>query len=166
MRGLKKFLAFLGRIMMSTIFILSAINKIFEWQRTETALINLFCEWQSYVSSSIFLGKLFSTLISWAPEILIIFTLIEIVAALLIFLGIKERMGAFFLIIILIPATILLHPFWFLSGIKRSLQMVIFFKNLAIIGGLLILMVFGSKIKDNVIISSHITPKPEEVDED
>lgn len=167
MTGFKKFVVLIGRLMLSAIFILSAVNKIFEWQKTETALINLFCDWQSYVSSFPSLTKLFSTFISWVPEILIIFTIVELVSSLLIFFGIKEKIGAFFLIIFFVPATILLHPFWFLTGSKRALQMVIFLKNLAIIGGLLLLMIFGSKIKrDDVIMTSPIMPKPEDLNED
>ena len=82
MGGLKKFLVLIGRLSLSAIFILSAINKIFAWQKTETALINLFCDWQSYVSSFPALAKLFSTLISWSPEILMVCTIVELVAAL------------------------------------------------------------------------------------
>jgi len=166
MRGLKKLLALIGRLLLSAIFILSAVNKIFEWQKTETGLINLFCDWQSYVSTSPMLAKFFSSLITWAPEILIIVTIIELLAALLMFFCIKERAGAFLLIIFLIPATLLLHPFWFLHGAKKTFQMVMFLKNLAILGGLLHLMVFGSKIKDDFITMPPMMPKPEDLDEE
>ena len=161
MIGLKRFLVLIGRLLLSAIFILSAINKIFQWQQTQTALINLFCDWQSYVSSIPFLARFFSSLITWVSEILIIATVIELIAALLVFFGIKERIGAFFLIIFFIPATIILHPFWFLSGVKRSLQMIMFLKNLAIFSGLLLLMVFGSKIKEDVILPPMSKPKKE-----
>ncbi len=166
MRGLKKFFALLGRLMLSAIFILSALHKIFEWQKTQTALINLFCDWQSYVSFFPSLSKFFSDLITWSGEILIIFTLIELVCALLVFFGIKEKIGVIFLILIFIPATILLHPFWFFTGVKRSLQIVVFLKNLAILGGLFLLMVFGSKMSDGISFSAPIKAKPEVIDED
>ena len=44
--------------------------------------------------------------------------------------------------------------------------MVMFLKNLAIIGGLLFLMIFGSKIRDNVIMPTPIMDKPEDLDEE
>lgn len=165
-RGLKKFLALLGRLLISILFILSAVNKIFDWQRTETGLINLFSDWQSYVSFSTLLSKFFASLISWVPEILIVVTIVELIGALLIFFGIKERFGAFLLIIFFIPATLLLHPFWFLSGAKKYFELVLFLKNLAILGGLLFLMVFGSKIKDDANIAHSQIPKPEDDDEE
>jgi len=151
MKGLKKFIAFIGRILLSLVFILSALNKILDWQRTQTGLLNLFCDWQAYLRTSFTLSKLFSTSIAWVPEILLIVTIIELVGALLIFFGAKEKFGAFLLILFFLPATILLHPFWFLTGVKRYLQMIMFLKNLAILGGLLLFFVFGSKMKKGKI---------------
>jgi putative oxidoreductase len=164
MSGFKRFILLIARLLISLIFILSAVNKIFNWQKTETAFINLFCDWQSFVSFSPALGKLFSVLITWVPEILIVVTIVELVAALLVFFGIKEKVGAFFLIIFFMPATILLHPFWFLSGAKRDFQMVMFLKNIAILGGLLFLMIFGTKVKSN-FQTVPIMPKSDEIDE-
>ncbi|MBN2478602.1 MAG: DoxX family protein [Parachlamydiales bacterium] len=150
MNGIKKFIALIGRLFLSTLFILSAVNKIFDWQKTETGLINLFCDWQGYVSFFPGLSKLFSTLISFVPEILIIVTVIELIGAILMFFGIKEKFGAFLIVIFFIPATFMLHPFWFLQGSKRALEMVLFLKNAAILGGLFLFLVFGSKIKKEV----------------
>jgi putative oxidoreductase len=146
MLGIKKVFATLGRMLLSLIFILSALNKIFDWSKTEAGIINLFSDWQSYISGSDFFSRMFSELITWAPEILIGVTIVELVGSLLVFFGIKEKFGAFLLILFFIPATILLHPFWFFTSLKRSAQVVMFLKNLAMIGGLFILMVFGSKL--------------------
>jgi len=154
MRGFKKFIALVGRLLLSAIFILSAVNKIFDWQKTETGLINLFCDWQSYVHFSSTLTKLFTALISWAPEILIVITVLELIAALLIFFGIKEKFGAFLLLVFFIPATFLLHPFWFLTGTNKTFQMILFMKNIALLGALLLLMVLGSKINEPVNIEA------------
>ncbi|NGX29818.1 MAG: hypothetical protein KR126chlam4_00714 [Candidatus Anoxychlamydiales bacterium] len=154
MKGFKKFIALVGRLLLSAIFILSAINKIFDWQKTETGLINLFCDWQSYVHFSSSLTKLFTALISWTPEILIVITTLELIAALLIFFGIKEKFGAFLLLVFFVPATFLLHPFWFLTGVNKTFQMVMFMKNIALLGALLLLMVLGSKIKEPVSIEA------------
>jgi putative oxidoreductase len=164
MRGIKKFFANIGRMMLSVIFILSAISKIIEWEKTQTTLINVFCDWQAYVGSFPSLSKMFSTLIAWVPEILIIFTIIELVAAILVFLGMKEKIGVFFLILLFIPSTIILHPFWFCTGVKRSMQLVIFLKNLSILGGLFLFMVFGSKMKEGMMFSSR--SKSEEAHEE
>jgi len=165
MKGFKKFIALVGRLLLSAIFILSAVNKIFDWQKTESGLINLFCDWQSYVHFSSSLTKMFTALISWTPEILIVITTLELIAALLIFFGIKEKFGAFLLLIFFVPATFLLHPFWFLTGANRTFQMVMFLKNIALLGALLLLMVLGSKIKEPVNVEP-VASSPEDVDEE
>ena len=165
MRGFKKFIALVGRLLLSAIFILSAVNKIFDWQKTESGLINLFCDWQSYVHFSSSLTKLFTALISWTPEILIVITTLELIAALLIFFGIKEKFGAFLLLVFFVPATFLLHPFWFLSGANKTFQMVMFMKNIALLGALLLLMVLGSKIKEPISIEAMDQPPNESEEE-
>ncbi|NGX52197.1 MAG: hypothetical protein KR126chlam5_00492 [Candidatus Anoxychlamydiales bacterium] len=165
MKGFKKFIALVGRLLLSAIFILSAVNKIFDWQKTETGLINLFCDWQSYVHFSSTLTKLFTALISWTPEILIVITTLELIAALLIFFGIKEKFGAFLLLVFFVPATFLLHPFWFLTGVNKTFQMVMFMKNIALLGALLLLMVLGSKIKEPISIEPMDQPPNESKEE-
>lgn len=118
MRGFKKFIALVGRLLLSAIFILSAVNKIFDWQKTETGLINLFCDWQSYVHFSSSLTKLFTALISWVPEILIVITTLELIAALLIFFGIKEKFGAFFTFNIFCSSNIFTAPILVFDWLK------------------------------------------------
>jgi putative oxidoreductase len=50
------------------------------------------------------------------------------------------RLGVAALIVFLIPATLIFHPFWQASGMERMGQMINFMKNLAIMGGLLIVV--------------------------
>ena len=62
----------------------------------------------------------------------------EIVGALSVLLGYKARWGAILLIIFLAPTTLIFH-----TKFSESLQMIMFLKNLAIIGGLLMVAYFG-----------------------
>jgi putative oxidoreductase len=68
---------------------------------------------------------------------------LELVGGLMIFLGIWVRLGALFLVIFIIPVTIVFHHFWQLHGADRTLQMIMFMKNLSIFGGLLYLIAWG-----------------------
>lgn len=154
MRGMRKFFALAGRVLLSSIFLLSAIHRIFTWQQTQTALINTFCDWQAYIGFFPSVAKFFSNLIAWVPEILIVFTIIELIASIFIFFGYREKLGVVLLIILFIPSNVLLHPFWFLTGVKRSIEMLVFLKNLSILGGLFLLGVFGSRTSDGMMFSS------------
>ena len=145
MKGLQTVGAFLGRLFMSLIFIMSAVNKIIDWQNTERGFVSLLCDWHSYVSFSMPLQKFFAVLLPWVPFILIIATVIELIGGILLLLGYKVRLGVFLLLIFFIPTTILFHQFWFLEGLRRDMQFVIFFKNIAIMGGLLYVLAFGAK---------------------
>jgi putative oxidoreductase len=144
---LKKIFALFGRLFISTLFILSALNKIFLWQETQSGLINLCADWQGYTGFSVSLSTFFSKAIAFVPETLIVITALELIGALMIFFNIKVRIGAVLLILFMIPATILLHPFWFVSSARQINELVLFLKNLAIIGGLFYIVSFGSKQK-------------------
>jgi len=146
MRVVQAILIWIGRIFISALFILSAINKVIDWQATERGLVSLLCDWHVYVSHFPTWQSFFGMVLPWVPALLVIATVIELLGGLLVLLGIKPRLGAFLLIIFFIPSTILLHQFWFLDGIKKDMQMVMFVKNIAILGGLLFVLAFGGKL--------------------
>lgn len=63
----------------------------------------------------------------------------ELLGALSVLLGYKARWGALLLLIFLIPTTLIFH-----TDFSQPGQMIQFLKNLAIIGGLLLVTYFGS----------------------
>jgi putative oxidoreductase len=149
MRVVQLIIMIMGRICISALFLLSAINKVIDWQATERGLVSLLCDWHAYVSNYGAIQKFFAAILPWVPAILVVATVLELLGGLLILFGIKPRIGAFLLVIFFVPATILLHQFWFLEGIKRELQMVMFVKNIAILGGLLYILALGTKLPSN-----------------
>ena len=66
--------------------------------------------------------------------------LLELGGGVAILTGYGARIGAAALIVFLIPTTLIFHPFWQASGMERTVQMINFMKNLAIMGGLLIVV--------------------------
>jgi putative oxidoreductase len=130
----------LGRFLMSLVFLAAAVNKILHWHDTERGLLNLLCEWQSNAGFSDHLHDCLATLVPWAPLLLVAATLCELMGGLSILLGIKEKWGAMLLFLFLIPTTFLYHAFWFVDGAMREAQITHFLKNLAIMGGLLMIV--------------------------
>jgi putative oxidoreductase len=62
-----------------------------------------------------------------------------------ILLGFKSRIGAWLLIIFLIPVTLFMHHFWtFQDPASYQMQKVNFMKNLSLIGASLLISYFGS----------------------
>src|SRR5580658_538293 len=58
-------------------------------------------------------------------------------------LGIEPRLGALLLLLFLIPVTVMYHPFWKRSGADFVTEADHFLSNLAIIGGLLVIVALG-----------------------
>jgi putative oxidoreductase len=70
-------------------------------------------------------------LLMWSGRVL------QFVAGLALLCGFRQRVAALGLIVFLMPATLMAHPFWLDHTATRQLQLVQFMKNLAMIGGLL-----------------------------
>ncbi|HUS66357.1 MAG TPA: DoxX family protein, partial [Kofleriaceae bacterium] len=81
--------------------------------------------------------------IPYAHPLAILAGLVEIAGGLSVLTGFATRLGALALFLYLIPTTLVFHDFWNLSGAERVPQMANFMKNLAIMGGLLVVAAFG-----------------------
>ena len=68
---------------------------------------------------------------------------IELLGGIAILVGFKTRWIAWAFVAWLIVVTYFGHPFWTMDGQPRGLNMVNFYKNLAIIGGYLLLATAG-----------------------
>ena len=135
----------IARFLLSAIFLAAGVNKIVHWYETEQTLMTILSNWQSYLSGYEFTQLIFSVLITFTPSLLFLATLMELVGAILLLLGVKERMGAALLLLMLIPTTILYHQFWFVEGSAKELQQIMFLKNLALLGGLILVLLHGAQ---------------------
>lgn len=140
MKILQAFFAILSRFFMSSVFLVGAFKNIFTWHETETEVMNLLLDWQSYIGFSENLRELFAYLAPWASILQMAAIVLMLVGGLFVLLGVREKLGISLLILFLVPVTILCHPFWFLEGSQRELQAVMFLKNLAILGCLIQLL--------------------------
>ncbi|HSW72224.1 MAG TPA: hypothetical protein VLG44_02300 [Chlamydiales bacterium] len=149
MKGFPKFLVVLGRIFISLLFIIIGLYLIIHWreaERTLTAGLNL---WHSHTLPTGKINHFFSGLLLWVPFLLIIGVIFSLLGGLLLFFGGKVRFAAFLLILVVIPATLFYHPFWFVEG-DKLMQTSAFFKDIAILGGLLYVLAVGGKKKQPV----------------
>ena len=69
---------------------------------------------------------------------------IELLGGLAILVGVKTRWIAPLFVLWVIIVTAFGHPFWTMEGQARGINMANFYKNLAIIGGYLLLAVTGA----------------------
>jgi putative oxidoreductase len=69
---------------------------------------------------------------------------LEIGAGLMLAVGWKARWAALALAGFTLLATILFHNFWAMPADKAFVQQLMFFKNIAVVGGLLVVAAFGA----------------------
>lgn len=70
---------------------------------------------------------------------------IALLGGLSILLGFKARYGAWLIVIFLVPVTLMIHNYWTVAEpMMRQMQQVNFMKNLAMLGAALLIAHFGS----------------------
>ncbi|MFZ0978736.1 MAG: DoxX family protein [Candidatus Acidiferrales bacterium] len=113
----------IGRILISAVFILAGFGKITGFSGEE-----MFVASKHLPRPAVALG---------------IALVIELVGGLAILAGFYTRFTAWIVFLYMIPTTFLFHNFWAMQGGDRLNNMLHFEKNLAIMGGLLLLATFG-----------------------
>jgi putative oxidoreductase len=115
--------ALIGRILIAAIFLMSGIAKL-----TDPSGTAVHMEGAGIPS---------------AHALAIVAGIAEVAGGLSILFGFLARIGALGLIVFMILTTLLIHHFWDLGAPERLTQMVQFMKNLAIVGGLSLLVAYG-----------------------
>ncbi len=135
----------LGRVFLSLIFLLGGVFQIYDRVPSEQILVNGLLDLRSHIYEIPGIQNFFDQLIANSANLLTFGIILQLLGAFLVLLGIQVRLGAVLLILFLIPSTLIFHSFWLLEGSARELQMIMFFKNLSILGGCLILLGCHSK---------------------
>ena len=70
---------------------------------------------------------------------------IALMGGLSILAGYKARLGAWLLVLFLVPVTFMMHNFWTISDPgAKTLQQIMFMKNLSMLGAAFLIVYFGS----------------------
>jgi putative oxidoreductase len=69
---------------------------------------------------------------------------LELAGGLAILVGFQTKIAAWLLFLYLIPTTFVFHNFWAMQGMDQQNNMIHFLKNVAIMGGLVILAANGA----------------------
>lgn len=113
----------LGRLCVAAIFLQSGIDKLFNFDKAV---------------------KLMASKAMPMPEILLLPSIVILLSGgAMLLAGWKARWAALALILFMIPATLIFHSFWTYPEAQVVNQFHHFFKNIAIIGALLMVMGMG-----------------------
>jgi putative oxidoreductase len=70
---------------------------------------------------------------------------LAIAGGLSILLGYHAKLGAWLLVLFLVPVTLMMHKFWVVQDpMMAQIQMILFMKNVAMLGGALLISQFGA----------------------
>ena len=115
---MNNFFDLIGRIFISSIFLFSGINKIFNFDNT--------IQWmESYGLNGMLLY----------PAIIL-----EIVMPILIIVGYQTKIAAILLLLFSITTALIFH-----NDLSNQMQLIAFLKNIGLAGGLLFLIINGTK---------------------
>jgi putative oxidoreductase len=118
-----KYVVLIGRIFYSLIFILSALSNFSEGTI-------------AYASSA---GLPMAALLTPLSGV------IALAGGLSILLGYRAKVGAWLIVIFLVPVTFIMHSFWGLVDLQTAIiQQIMFMKNLSMLGAALLITYFGS----------------------
>ena len=70
---------------------------------------------------------------------------VAIAGGLSILLGYRAKLGAWLLVLFLVPVTLMMHKFWTVTDpMMAQIQMILFMKNVSMLGGALLISHFGA----------------------
>ena len=116
---MQRYLPLLGRILLGLIFVMSGANKITGFEGTQQYMAA-----QGMPATAFFLTGAI---------------VVEILGGLSVIVGYRGRLGAAALVLFLIPATLIFH-----TDFSDQTQMIMFLKNLSIMGGVLLVTAYGT----------------------
>lgn len=124
MSAFDRVMPLIARILISIIFLLSGITKLMTWSGSAAFLASKHFP----IASAMLAGAV----------------IVEVLGGLCVLLGFKARFASFIIFLYLIPTTLLIHNFWTMQGMMRADNEIHFLKNLAIMGGLLMVTSYGA----------------------
>jgi putative oxidoreductase len=70
---------------------------------------------------------------------------LAIAGGLSILLGYRAKLGAWLIVLFLVPVTLMMHKFWTVTDpMMAQIQMILFMKNVSMLGGALLITQFGA----------------------
>ena len=124
MNALQNPLALAGRLLLAALFLPAGINKIMGFEGT--------------------VGYIGSVGLPMPAVLAVIAIVIEIVAPLALIAGYGTRIAALVLAVFTAVATVLFHNYWAMPAEQQFIQQLMFFKNVGVVGGLLVLGAWGA----------------------
>ena len=124
MNALQNPFALLARLLMAALFLPAGISKI-----------------GGFAGTAGYIGSVGLPLPEVGAALAIV---IEVVAPILLIIGLFTRPAALVLAVFTLVATVFFHAYWSVPADQQFMQSLLFWKNIGVVGGLLAIAAFGA----------------------
>jgi putative oxidoreductase len=126
----------IARIMVSLIFIAGGALNIVNWASSAERLRG---------KLPLLTDVLGATWTGVASHVLLAMAIVlSLLGGLSVLIGLRARVGTVLLLVFLVPTTVIMHNFWALDSQQAQTELINFMKNVGLLGGLLMILAFGS----------------------
>ena len=123
MEMVKQYGPLVGRILLGLIFVIAGLGKLTGFEGT--------------------VGYMQAYHVPMSQILAVAAIIIELGGGIMLILGWKARIAAAVLFVFVLIISPIFHGFWGVPAEQKQLQMIMFLKNLAIMGGMLYVMAYG-----------------------
>lgn len=124
MEFLQDLFSLVGRVLISGMFLWAAYEKMKNWNATVTYLK--------------------TKNIPYLNIVLPVGVALKVIGGLSVLLGWHAHIGALLLLIVAISSCLKMHDFWRIQGEEKSMEKLLFIKDVAVIGGLFMILALGA----------------------
>jgi putative oxidoreductase len=134
-----------GRVLIGALFVIAGVDSIRGWDGVCTYFSSTMVLWQQSAGPESFIAQAAKVIGGQAPLFVGLAVLFKIAGGLSVSFGIQTRIGATLLILFLVPATLLMHPFWMMTNTHDvMINQILLLKNVGILGGLFYVAILGN----------------------
>lgn len=144
LRDAKRLLAYMGRLLISIIFIYGGLHYTSDWgERVGTLYREALASWQFNLGYWGATDNIFGKLIPHTMFLSMVGGILQLVGAACLFFNVFIRIGSLLLISYIIPNMLFFYPFWFFDGSTLRGMEFGFLNEIALLGVLLVILAVG-----------------------
>jgi putative oxidoreductase len=128
---MKNIIDLLGRVMLSFIFLYEAYDSIFYFKETKVKMTYYGLTWNQ---DMLLFGAIFLLLLG----------------GIMLLVGYRTGLATVLLLLYWVPVTFIVHSFWNDPEPERRMESIFFMKNMAIVGGMLVIWANGAGQKYSI----------------
>ena len=131
---------YIGKILLSSLFIWRGILQIVHWNSAEKSITTDIMNWHIFFNGSPWLENLAEGLLPLSLNFLIFGVMIQILCGMMLLMSWHARIASLILALYLLVQNFFANHFWMAEGYHREVLLLLFMQSLGLLGGLVVVM--------------------------